>query len=200
MLLNVAYGAPGEKFDLDAVLGRTTQLFGYGTFWYWKLFTGPDGAQVLDSHLEATWTMCHGEPELWLETMTVQDGARNYLLADGRRPVQAYATAERRRKWLEQFGGDGFDAPLNYYRSVVSGVQDRANAQIPRENYVVKVPHLFFGATRDFVCRPEFHDLSLKAGLLPDCTTVIVDSGHWAHLALPKEFGVALMDWLKVKF
>jgi pimeloyl-ACP methyl ester carboxylesterase len=201
VLLNVAYSPPTpDPFSLDAVLELTTKAFGYGTFWYWKLFTAPDGAQVIDDHLESMFTLCHGAPETWLETLAKPDGAREYLEADKRQPVQAYATEERRRKWLEQFRGGGIDAPLNYYRSMVGGVQDKANAAAAPENHVVKVPHFFFAGSKDYVCRPELVNLAAGAGLLPDCTQLLVDAGHWAHLALPEEFGEGLLAWLKQKF
>lgn len=43
VMVNVPWmGAAKGPFDLDAVLAQTEQVFGYGTFWYWKLFTADD--------------------------------------------------------------------------------------------------------------------------------------------------------------
>lgn len=201
VLLNVAYLIPTpEPFNLDATLDMTTNIFGYGIYWYWKLFTAPDGAKVLDSHLDSFFDVAHGEPETWLQTLCQPDGVRNFVEADKRQPVMPYATEQRRHTWLEQFGRDSFDAPLNYYRSMVNGVQDTANKAIPPENIPIKVPFLFFGGQKDYVCRPELLQMSIDAGLIPDCKSVVVDSGHWAHLAKPEAFGEALIAWLKEKF
>jgi soluble epoxide hydrolase / lipid-phosphate phosphatase len=198
--VNVAYLVPGDKFSIDHVLEVTKKIFGYGTHWYWKLFTADDGAQILDSHLEALWTVLHGEPETWLDILCSPDGLRNFLLADKRQPVQAYATEDMKRVWIDQFERGGFDGPLNYYRSTAFGVQDEVSKAIPKENIKVKVPFLFFGGKRDMVCRPELLQSSIDAGLLPDVTSLIVDTGHWSYLSHPKEFGEALVGWLKSKF
>ncbi|EXJ69086.1 uncharacterized protein A1O5_08021 [Cladophialophora psammophila CBS 110553] len=201
VLMNVAYTVPApQPFDLDATIELTKGIFGYGTFWYWKLFAGDDGAQVIDSHLEAFWDAAHGEPETWLETLCKPDGVRNFLLADKRQPTMAYATEERKQKWIADMKAGGFDAPLNYYRAMVFGEQDKAVAAIPPENIPIKCPLLFWGGKRDYVCRPEMLQMSLDAGLIPDCKQVVVDSGHWAHLDKPKEFGEALVGWLKEKY
>jgi pimeloyl-ACP methyl ester carboxylesterase len=182
------------------VIKFSTRRFGYGTLWYQKFFVEPDAAQIVDSHLESMWTMMNGEPETWLQTMAVEDGVRNFLLQDKRQPVMAYGTEERRQRWLQHISRGGMTGPLNYYRASVSGTQAKAEAMVPPENRVVRVPHLFFGGRRDFVCRPELCDDAVKAGWLPDCTKVVVDSGHWAHLDKPKEFGEALLGWLRAKF
>ena len=202
-MLNVAYliPTPGEPFHLDSVLKATQDIFGYGTYWYWKLFAGEDGAQVMDEHIESMWDVAHGEPETWLDTLCKPDGVRNFLLADKRQPTMSYATEERKQKWIASLKQPpGFDAPLNYYRSMVFNVQDEANEHIPKENIPINVPFLCWGGQRDYVCRPELLQMSIDAGLIPDHTKVVVDSGHWAHLDKPKEFGEALVGWLKGKF
>lgn len=43
VMVNVAWsGANRVPFDLDQVLAQSQQVFGYGTVWYWKLFTADD--------------------------------------------------------------------------------------------------------------------------------------------------------------
>jgi soluble epoxide hydrolase / lipid-phosphate phosphatase len=203
ILINVAYIVPNpdEPFDLDSVLKQTEAIFGYGVYWYWKLFTAPDGPEIMDNNLESFWAVAHGEPETWLDTFCKPDGMRNFLLNGKTQPTMAYATEARKQTWLASRKlAPGFDAPLNYYRAMKDGVQDRANKNIPKENVAIKVPFLFFGGQRDYVCRPELMGVSLQAGLIPDCTQVVVDSGHWAHLDKSKEFGEAVTKWLREKF
>lgn len=43
VMVNVPWsGANRVHFDLDQVLAQSQQVFGYGTVWYWKLFTADD--------------------------------------------------------------------------------------------------------------------------------------------------------------
>ena len=82
---------------------------------------------------------------------------------------------------------------------MVFGAQE-ASSEKAAENKVVKVPFLFFGGTRDMVCRPEFLKGSEDAGLLPRSKTVTVDAGHWCMFKRPREFGEAIQGWLKETF
>ena len=69
---------------------------------------------------------------------------------------------------------DKFDAPQCWYKSMTQGYQDEANKSIADENIKINVPCLFFGGTRDFVCRPELMGPAMEAGLVPDLKTVTV--------------------------
>jgi soluble epoxide hydrolase / lipid-phosphate phosphatase len=201
--MNVSYLIPdgSQPFVLDQVLEQTQGVFGYGIYWYWKLFTAPDGPEILNTHLESFWDGIHGAPETWLDLLCAPDGMRNFVTADKRQPTMPYATEERRQKWIASFkDAPGLQAPLNYYNSMVQNIQGEANKNISKDAVAINVPFLFWGGQRDYVCRPELLGPSEQAGLIPDCTKVVVDSGHWAHLDKPKEFGEALVGWLKEKF
>jgi pimeloyl-ACP methyl ester carboxylesterase len=213
-MVNVAYYAPSpEPFNLDKALELTTKAFGYGTFvsdslhligailtnpkWYWKLFGSDDGYKLLNSRIESLFTLAHSKPETWLETLCTEDGAKHYLEEDRRQPVEAYATNDLREKFIARMKRDSFEGPQQWYRAMLNGEQDEASKAIPKENYVVHVPTLFIGGTRDMAARPENLIPSQKAGLLPHLKTVTVDAGHWALLDKPTEFGEALTGWLK---
>lgn len=146
------------------------------------------------------WTIGHGKPESFLETLCTEDGVKNFLEEDRRQPTEDYATDEMRDKFIARMKRDGFQAPQNWYRSMMHGEQDIANKAVPKENITINIPTLFFGGSRDMVCRPELLGPSVEAGLLPQLKTVIVDAGHWSILAKPKEFGEALTGWLKDNF
>jgi soluble epoxide hydrolase / lipid-phosphate phosphatase len=60
VFVNVSYIVPGEPFDLDAAIKGTEQIFGDGICWYWKLFAGDDGPDILNAHMESLWTIVHG--------------------------------------------------------------------------------------------------------------------------------------------
>ena len=62
VFVNVSYIVPkGDPFNLDAIIQGTEQIFGKGIYWYWKLFAGEDGPEILNSHLESAWDVAHGK-------------------------------------------------------------------------------------------------------------------------------------------
>jgi soluble epoxide hydrolase / lipid-phosphate phosphatase len=109
--VSVAYFPPGPPFDLDQNLEATKQLFGYGTYWYWKLFTADDGPNILNDHIESLFDAAHGIPESWMQTFCEPDGMRNFLLEDRRQEVESYVTDEFRKNWVDRLKRDKFDAP-----------------------------------------------------------------------------------------
>lgn len=200
VFVNVSYIIPGQPFDVDAINELTKQIFGKSTYHYWKLFAGDDGPEILHAHIESMWCVAHGKPETWLDTLCEPDGVRNFLLEDRRQPTEPYATEERKKAWIERMKRDKFEGPQCWYKAMMYGAQDEANKSIAPENIKINVPALFFGGKRDFVCRPELMGPAIEAGLVPDLKTVLVDSGHWSMHANPKEFGEAIVGWLKEKF
>lgn len=199
--LNVSYLPPTpEPFNLDAVLETTTKFFGYGTYWYWKLFANDDGPEIMNNHIESVFSMAHGHPETWLETLCKPNGARDFVTQGREQELEPYVTEEMKQKFVQRMSKDKFDAPQCWYKAMTRGAQYEANKAVPPDNVVIKVPFFFFGGKRDYVCRPELLQPSIDAGLIPDCKQVVVDCGHWSMHAKPKELGEAVTDWLKEKY
>lgn len=201
--MNVAYLPPmqeGEPFDLDAGLELTQKILGYGTYHYWKFFTADDGAQVLKSHPESVYDVCHGDPETLLDTFCKPGGFRDFVTNGKTQPVLKYAQGKRRDEFVKRMSRDGFDAPQCWYKSYVFGVAYEADQKVPKENLVVNVPYLFWGAKNNKVCRPEAIQAPKDGGLLPHSTEIVRDGGHWAYLAEPEVFGKDLTGWLNQTF
>lgn len=198
VMANVAYLPPSNaKFDLDQNLAQTQALFGYGLYWYWKLFTAPDGAELLGKHLDAMFNVLHATGEVWKETLCKPDGVRNAVQAEQQIQPQAYATEEMRKTWVGRMQRDGLASPLCWYRATV---EDHQMGEADETNAVVNVPTLFVAYNDDVVCRKEIIGLGQKAGLLPHLTVVELDGTHWGLLDKPKEFGDAVIAWLDANF
>lgn len=197
-MVNVPYLPPThEPFNLDATLARTEQNFGYGLFWYWKLFAADDGAELLNKNLDSLFDAAHVPGEQFKELFCAPDALRKFLAGGLRLQVQEYATEEMRKVFVTRFEKDGFEAPLCWYKSQVFGFKDGddnlANAK-------VKCPALFMGFDKDFVCRKEMIAMSEQAGLLPNLTKIDMEGSHWGLLDKPTEFGEAVVGWLKTTF
>lgn len=202
ILLNVAYNPPGqEPFDLDKMNAMMEQLFSYPRFAYWELFTAPDGPKILHEHLESLWTALHGDQENWMDTIFCTRGAmREYLLQDKTVPVKKYAQdPELKRTWIERMRRDGFETPSNWYHAMRFNHHFNAERDIPPQNYLIKVPILFIGCTKDTVCRIELMDIPKQHGLVPNLETKIFDSAHWCTLEIPDQVGPAIAEWIQAQ-
>ncbi|KAF1348553.1 Alpha/Beta hydrolase protein [Delphinella strobiligena] len=195
VMVNVAYSPPSSHpFDLDGILALTKRLFGYSTFWYWKFFTAPDCAKILEKNLDSMFDVLHVPGEQWLDTLCQPDGLRDFVTQGKKADVQSYATDEMRNEWVKRMEKDGFEAPLCWYKSSVFGHQDGETDGV---DPLVKVPALYVAFNQDFVCRKEQIGMAESAGLLPHLTKVELDGSHWGLLAKKKEFGNAIVDWLE---
>ncbi|KAH9206234.1 Alpha/Beta hydrolase protein [Leptodontidium sp. 2 PMI_412] len=152
--------------NFAAALDALRKVFGYGTIEYWKFFVAEDAPWILSENIKSIYAAAHGSPESWLETYCAPDGMRNWVSSGKtQQPLQPYA-----------------------------GGSHEADFLVLQENVVVKVPTLFWGGTRDMVCRPEMLQRSMEAGLLPKLTLKLVDEGHWALLAKPERFSEDLIQ------
>jgi soluble epoxide hydrolase/lipid-phosphate phosphatase len=197
-MINVAYrGKPPGPTNLDNLRDSVTAAIGYFGFWFWYLLSSPDGALILDAHLPSLFDAIHGDPESWMETMCVEDGLKDWLMQDKTQPRASYATEAMKRDFILQMRGDGFAAPLCWYRATMGGVQYHAEKDIPPERYMVNVPSLFVGGKLDKACVPAAIRQPVEQGLLPSLTIEELDAGHWSLLAKPKETGELFLRWLE---
>jgi soluble epoxide hydrolase / lipid-phosphate phosphatase len=200
-MLNVAYSLPTGPFDLEAMLKFFKQTFGQGLYYYWRLFTSDEGPSILNAHLESLFTALHAKKlDHMKDTFATEDGMKNYLLADTRQELAAYATPEMQREFVARFQRDGFAAPLQWYRAVTENVHWGVEQKIPGQRLKVTVPALFVACTHDNVCLPVLIQQSVQAGLLPDLVVRELDSSHWSPFEKPEELGAVVREWLDGNF
>lgn len=205
VMVNVAYAGAARrpKFDLDGLLTQSEQAFGRGLLWYWKLFTAPDGAQLLRDRVDVLFDVAHA-PQSWGQTFCTDGGMRRVLETAGQGEGQGegggidlttrpYATPQLKAAFVERFRRDGFEAPVCWYKSHVLGLQDD---EPDPANAVIQVPSLFVGYTDDVVCRKEAILPVQAAGLLPRLTNVTLEGAHWGLLEDPEAFGRTVTGWL----
>jgi pimeloyl-ACP methyl ester carboxylesterase len=201
ILLNVAYHSPSAMVDLDKLNELAIKMTGLPRHSYWYLFTAPDGAQVLQDHIESLWTACHGNPENWLETLFCHPGAmEDFLRSDKLVPLKPYAEDPKLKdEWIARHKKDGFQGPVNWYIAQKEGHHWAVEKELPKERFPMTVPVLFIGASEDTVCRTEAIYAPQKAGLLPDLTIKEIKSGHWQTLEVPDQTGPLMAEWLTEK-
>lgn len=145
---------PGLPFDLDSTLQKSIERFGYGLYWHFKLLSANDGAEILNTHIESLWTICHArDPKLWLSTFCKEDGLQNFLLEDKRVPVQRHADGPFKDAFLTRMRTDGFESSLMWYKALIAGLY--SNMDLPKERYVVVVSYLHVAMGLDVVTSPN---------------------------------------------
>ncbi|KAK7706423.1 hypothetical protein SLS57_009657 [Botryosphaeria dothidea] len=205
-MLNVAYIPPvTTPFDLHALNAHTEQATGFPRYAYWELFADDDGAQaLLDARLESLWCVVHGAREHWMRDMFCVRGAmRRFLEEDGRVELKPHARpgAGWKEEWfktIRENGGVG--AQLHSYKALAHNHHYEVEKNLPEERAPITVPTFFLGCERDEVALPAFIEPSRAAGLLPDLTVKVIDSGHWCTMEKPDEVGQALYGFLSERF
>lgn len=203
ILVNVAYLLPSdEPFNLGAVNEATEKIFGYPQFSYWELFTAPDGAEVINNHLEKMWQVLHGDVDDWMRKMFCVPGAmRAFLLGSEEVPLKAYAKEPRwKDAFMRQFEVDGMNGAVQMYRSSVLNVQFNSDLKIPRDQLAIEVPTLFIICTGDAVCRRELMIPAKEKGLVPDLKEVVIESAHWSPMEKPNEIAAHIREFLNERF
>ncbi|TQN73352.1 hypothetical protein CSHISOI_02163 [Colletotrichum shisoi] len=165
--LNVSYVAPSGHFDLDEANAQTQEDVRRRHLWHF--FAADDAVEIMNRNLESVYAAVFSEAETWVDTFCSPGGMRR-LVSEGRtQPTQPFATAEHKADFMGRFskaGDGGFAAPNCSYKATRTGVQAEADRKIDEEAKTVRVPVLYCGGTRDFVCRPELLQSGIDAGLL----------------------------------
>lgn len=137
------------------------------------------------------------------DAMCVPGAARRMLLdgvgADF--PTKPYAKDESiKGPWKKALRQGGFEAPLQWYHAITTGVQGDSDRLIPDENIKISVPTLYIGCEEDIVCRKELIQGPRDAGLLPDLKIEWIEGvGHWPMYERPEYTAGLVSSFLKEK-
>ena len=203
VLCNISYRPPAEnKFDLDVFNAMTKKALGYPIFQYWYLFTSTDGYKTLNKNLERFWEVLHGAEDGWmLKMFTEKDAMTDYFAGEERVELKSYAKDPKwRDDFLQRMRKDGFEGPTNWYKAHTSNIQWEDDKNVPKENYVIKVPFFFLGCTGDVVGRTDFIQTPKQEGLLPDFDMTEIESGHWCAMEQPGKVAEAIRGFVTKRF
>ncbi|GKT41253.1 bifunctional epoxide hydrolase 2 [Colletotrichum spaethianum] len=201
VMLNVAYTVRTDQFDLDKINEKTKKMFGRGIHEYWHFFTADDAFEIMNQNLESVYAAVFGKPEIWYETVVTLGGMRRFVSEGRTQPTQPFATSEHKADSMERFSKDGgFAAPRCVYTATSTAAQTESDRKLTEEAKTVKVSVLYWGGTRDYVCRPELWQQSIASGIPPNVKSLTRAGGHWAFLERPREFGMDVLRWLQDTF
>lgn len=203
ILLSVAYQPPaGTPFNLAATLDFTEKIFGYPNLAYWELFAADDGPAVIRQNMETYFHLLHwDDPDAMLKVFCTR-GATRKMVTEMKAediPLKPYAQQPGfKDAFIKRMTRDGFEGPQCYYQVVTKNFQHEAEKEIPKENFLVKVPCLYIGSTGDKVCRTD--GMERVKDLVPDVEIHVVEANHWCSYEKPEEVRGYMAEWLKTRF
>lgn len=87
---------------------------------YWRFFSSPEGASVVEAHLESFFTVLYPKDESQFKALFGNHEAmQEYVKADKKQPTQDWITEKMRTSFIDQFKRDGFTGPFNWYKAIV---------------------------------------------------------------------------------
>lgn len=87
---------------------------------YWRFFSSPEAASVVEDHLESFFTVLYPKDESQFKGLFGNHEAmQEYVKADKKQPTQNWMTDEMRTSFIERFKRDGFTGPFNWYKAIV---------------------------------------------------------------------------------
>ncbi|KAF6800970.1 putative epoxide hydrolase [Colletotrichum sojae] len=187
--------------DIEAQADEFERTLGWPVKHYYKFLASDEAPGLLSSHPESFLASGYGANNNMNNTFGRRNGLRNWLAADKRTQLQAFASDPAVLKAAKtDFAIDGFVSPLMWYRSLVENVHMEVEQNLPAESDFIRVPFLHMGGTRDPVCPPAVFDNPELRAFWPDFTTkTIEDCGHFIPTEKPVEMANTIIEWLQSK-
>ncbi|KAJ7716229.1 alpha/beta-hydrolase [Mycena maculata] len=193
------YGPPNAQgTDPISQSKDLEKIVGYDIVAYMRFFVQPDAAKVIEEHIDSFLDLVYPvTPEVWMESMCVDGGARAWIEQDKRTSLAWYITPEDRDRQKQELMAGGLSAPLCWYKTLVQDANKKDDANVPPENYVVKQPLLYVACARDCIARPDLGDARHENCVNKDTLTrKVVDADHWVVESHPDSINAILLEWM----
>lgn len=169
---------------------------GYDPYAYWEFFTRADAADVIrdnvDSFLELVYPK---DPACWL-TWIAQRGKTAECIKNGILVGRAeWLSDEEYTRIREDLLKYGVASSLLWYVCEQAGENHDDNLKIPEEAFTIRVPVLYIGASKDYICL-ESTSLPLMQKYATTLQTASLPGGHWIQSECADELNTILHDWL----
>ncbi|KAG1751399.1 Alpha/Beta hydrolase protein [Suillus paluster] len=177
----VPYDVPAGPFPgIDVVLELQTKTYGRPLLGYWKFFEQESAPLIIEKNLESFISLAYpDDPDDWLTLINVPGASQAFVESGKTTKIGSYFTDEHHSHSLESLRKGGLMSPLNWYHSVLKGVNDHIMDEIPEEN--------------QFIRKPAFFAKYAKGGL----NIVEFQGGHWVQLEEPDTFNKELEGWIR---
>ncbi|KAF9776786.1 hypothetical protein IL306_004982 [Fusarium sp. DS 682] len=217
VFMSAGYTAPGVFFDIDGLNVWSQKELGYTQLGYWYFFNSYDAERVILDHvrtypgarenkftdvsqLESFFHLAYADDNaLWVTGLAAINGTREWLTSDKTCPLPSFLTDEDKTRWLEvNSRKDTIKGLLNYYRSLMRGIQAEDEDPLTDEQRMLKVPVLGICGGGDMVTRAD----QIGRGITPYASkgykeVVLEGAGHWIMLERRAEVTKALLEFVR---
>ena len=171
--------------------GLATQLLGYPTSGYIKVFTDPEGASLVEKNDMAFTTLLYAaDPELWKPHLGAEGGLRRFLESGEPVPTASWISAEELDTHSRIIKG-GYREVFAWYRAWLEMGPAEEDAAVPAEERKISVPTLLVIAEKDYAVIPDMHAHMTKEAAA-DLQVERLPVGHWIMLEATEELNKLL--------
>ncbi|KAK0639807.1 Alpha/Beta hydrolase protein [Cercophora newfieldiana] len=188
VFIAVGFTLVTARFDPDFLIATSTQLLGYPTAGYTRLFVSPDGASLLDTHSLAFSSLLYtSDPTHWKTHLGAEGGLLSFLHSGETLPIAPWLSPAEFTLQNAILAQGGYTGPLNWYKSAMNLPPAEEDVRLTEEEKRVEVPTLLVVPERDFVIveAVQVHMTGAVAG--ERMRVEKVDAGHWAMLERREE-------------
>ncbi|KAH8885684.1 alpha/beta-hydrolase [Thozetella sp. PMI_491] len=195
--LSIGYSPSGVFLDVDALNAFGLATLGYMQFGYWYFFNSWDSASVISSHLESYFHLAFPtNASSWAADLAGLGSARAWLNANTTTALPTWLSEEDKAAWLRTYSQkDAVAASINYYQSIMRGVQIADEASLTDADRMIHVPVLAIGGAKDLVTRADQLSGQMEPWVLGGYTEKVVDAGHWLMLEQHEEVTAILAEF-----
>ncbi|KAI8676151.1 AB hydrolase-1 domain-containing protein [Fusarium sp. Ph1] len=179
--LATGYLHPGASFDLDTANSLSQKNLGYSLFGYMKFFTeDPDAVEIINSHQDSFTSLLYAkDPVEWTKHLGPIGATKQWLLEDKLAELGPWLPKTYLAARKEAFSKDGgYQAPLNWYRVLVSNFNLQDELEDECNAFDLKCPVLLVLAARDTIALPSVQ-LEDTQRHVKNLTVKQVSTGHW---------------------
>ncbi|KAG1715619.1 hypothetical protein ID866_1543 [Astraeus odoratus] len=199
VFMAVPYSPPRKYSTLEMVLKEQERVYGHPVTGYWTFFTNENAAVEIEGHMDSFLDVLYPlDPDIWKVLINIP-GKLEPFVVEGKRLANADYLPEPRREQLKKLlAQGGMESPLNWYKSMVQGIQNHTIDGLKPEDLIIKRPTFFALAKYDYVAIESYAKTAMQqytpAELL---TQKSYGTGHWVHLEDPERFNTDLEFWIE---
>ncbi|CZR64435.1 related to soluble epoxide hydrolase [Phialocephala subalpina] len=192
--LAVAYRAPGQSMNIDAVNVLTKEKLGYELYGYWKLFEREDASQIVKDHIESFLSILYPEDSsIWREHLA-PIGALESFAKSGKVTKRGSYISDEEMATHRNIMKDEYGPAMNWYRCAMQNLNLKDEREA-KPDPKIEVPVLMIVAKED----PLSNAMAITAMRenIANLKVVEVECGYWVQVEKEEEVNTALEEFFR---